>query len=93
MWLNVVDENNAPVDLTWGSVLFTISVWPNVTPELQKTCTIIDAVNGIAEISATPVEMDIEVGTYKWELQFTWPTWDISTTPMGEIEILSQLTQ
>lgn len=91
--ITVRNSDGTLVDLTGGSLIFTMSKWPDETPVLQKSCTIVDAVNGLAQVSATALEMDMEVGVYYWEIQITWPGGDVTTTPMQTIEILSQLTQ
>mgnify|MGYP007071571498 CR=1 FL=1 len=87
------NSDGTPIDITGATISFTVAKSHQETPIIQKTCSIIDAPNWVAQVSATALEMEVDIWIYKWEIQTVWPGWDVTTTPMQALEILPQLTQ
>lgn len=72
---NIKDENNLSVDLTNAAVWL---IWQNDAGKTVKTCSVIDAVNGLCRYVVA--EGDIAtVGKYDCELEVDYGTTKLTT--------------
>jgi hypothetical protein len=72
---NVKDENNLNVDLTNATVRL---IWQNDTGKATKTCTIVDAINGVCRYVITEGDL-ATVGKYDCELEVDFGTTKLTT--------------
>jgi hypothetical protein len=71
---NVVDQNNAAVNLTGTTVYLKIKR-PDTT--LTKTCTITNATGGVCQYTTTAGDLSVGNATYYLELEVNYPNGNI----------------
>lgn len=72
---NIKDENNLNVDLTNATMRL---IWQNDAGKSTKTCTIVDAVNGVCRYTVITGDLST-VGKYDCELEVDFGTTKLTT--------------
>lgn len=86
-------SNSVAIDLTGSTIIF--SVKENIgdsTYKVQKTATLTNAVGWLAEIKATSSEMNLPVGVYYYDIQWTDSIGTVRTFLYGAFTISYQVT-
>ena len=87
--------NGAAIDLTSGAFKMMIKRSPRSTDSALTLTdgsgiTITDAVNGAWQIDSQVI--DIQEGTYYYDVQFTYASGQVSTYLSGEFEVIQDIT-
>lgn len=80
------------VNLTWSVVKFTIKRKVNADIVIQKTLTILDAVQGRVKVSLLNTETNALSWTYVFDYELTDSTGIVTTILWGKMTILSDIT-
>ena len=89
--LAFVDANNTPINLTGGSIIFTVKKCKDDTVNVvQQSAVITNATGGLAKITINPLNIDL--GEYFYDIQFTDSTGVITTVVRDTLTITYQIT-
>lgn len=97
--ITITNSDGTPFDLTGYTAFFTIK---NISDNSDDDSSAIlaknwtnhsDPVNGQTLLTATPAQMTIDEGTYKYDVQIKSPTANITTIIAGDISILEDITK
>jgi hypothetical protein len=97
--ITITNSNGTALNLTGYTAFFTIkNISDNSADDssaiLAKNWTThSDPVNGQTLLTATPAQMTIDEGTYKYDVQIKSPAGDITTVIAGNISILEDITK
>ena len=80
------------VNLTWSVVKFTIKRKVNADIVIQKTLTILDAVQGRVKVSLLNTETNALSWTYVFDYELIDATGIVTTILWGKMTILSDIT-
>lgn len=80
------------VDLTGSIVKFTVRRKIDGSIIIQKTLTVLDAVEGRVKVSLTNTETNTLSWTYLFDYEMTDATWLVTTILGGKMTILSDIT-
>ena len=96
--VNFTDENGDPIDLTGGTVWFTVKKYSklgindDVNEVIQKEITThTDPVNGITTIELSSVETDVDAGEYWYDIQLT-STWSVQSIKKWILQVIQDVT-
>ena len=87
------DSNGVAIDITSSTILFTIKAnIEDVDPLIQQAFTITDAENWLAEVVIPAATMDIDIGTYRFDIQWTDSASIVRTVLKGILIITYEIT-
>lgn len=86
------NSDNTFVNLTGSLVKFTIKRKVNAEIIIQKTLTVIDAIQGKVKVSLSNIETNTLSWTYVFDYELTDSTGIVTTILWGKMTILSDIT-
>ena len=91
--LTIVDSNEVAIDITGASLVFSIKEkQTDTTYILQKNLTITDAENGLCELNVVAGDMDLDVGNYYYDFQYTDKDGQVATFLKWILSITYEIT-